>query len=295
MHDTDYILKGFNPKHDFFIGIDSDGCVFDSMDIKHKECFIPLFIKYFNLNQISKFAAEAWEFVNLHSHSRGCNRFIGLIRSMDLLAVRKEIVFQKNDIMNLDGVREWIKKGIALCNSNLKKEIEHPGAFPDLKIAYNWSIDVNNKIEQKDIIPFQSVGENLINMKNNSDIMVISQTPSEEIIREWKSYGIDIFPAIIAGQEYGGKKNQIFHASNGKYKNEKILMIGDSIGDLEAAKANNVLFFPIIPGKEEECWKLFGDEVLNKFYNLSYKGHYEDQLISQFLMNLPDNPYWEFV
>ena len=25
----------------YFIGIDSDGCVFDTMEIEHKECFCP--------------------------------------------------------------------------------------------------------------------------------------------------------------------------------------------------------------------------------------------------------------
>ena len=35
----DYVaqLKTLPRKHEFFIGIDSDGCVFDSMEIKHKE------------------------------------------------------------------------------------------------------------------------------------------------------------------------------------------------------------------------------------------------------------------
>ena len=32
-------------RNDFFIGIDSDGCVFDTMEVKHKECFIPNMIQ----------------------------------------------------------------------------------------------------------------------------------------------------------------------------------------------------------------------------------------------------------
>ena len=43
-------LRDFKPAKDFFVGIDSDGCVFDSMEIKHKECFAPMFIKHFRLN-----------------------------------------------------------------------------------------------------------------------------------------------------------------------------------------------------------------------------------------------------
>jgi hypothetical protein len=35
-------MLSFTPQHEFLVGIDSDGCVFDSMELKHKECFIPV-------------------------------------------------------------------------------------------------------------------------------------------------------------------------------------------------------------------------------------------------------------
>ena len=31
-------------KKDYLLCIDSDGCVMDSMDIKHKNCFAPVFM-----------------------------------------------------------------------------------------------------------------------------------------------------------------------------------------------------------------------------------------------------------
>lgn len=59
MSDPQAPLKEFQPQHDFFVGIDSDGCVFDSMEIKHKECFIPNIIKHWNLQPVSKYARRA--------------------------------------------------------------------------------------------------------------------------------------------------------------------------------------------------------------------------------------------
>jgi len=53
-------------EHAFFVGIDSDGCVFDTMEIKHKECFTPNIIKHWGLQAVSKYAREAAEFVNLY-------------------------------------------------------------------------------------------------------------------------------------------------------------------------------------------------------------------------------------
>ena len=32
-------LQDFQTSNEYFVGLDSDGCVFDSMEIKHKECF----------------------------------------------------------------------------------------------------------------------------------------------------------------------------------------------------------------------------------------------------------------
>jgi len=68
-------LENMKPSHEFFIGIDSDGCVFDSMEVKQKKFFIPNALKYFDLFEISKILQETWEFVNLYSIYRGGNRF----------------------------------------------------------------------------------------------------------------------------------------------------------------------------------------------------------------------------
>jgi hypothetical protein len=84
-------LDSFHATMDFFIGIDSDGCVFDSMEIKHKECFCPNFIRHFNLQPVSRYAREVWEFVNLYSQWRGVNRFFALQEAFALLGERPEV------------------------------------------------------------------------------------------------------------------------------------------------------------------------------------------------------------
>src|SRR5512137_2777641 len=89
--DPQAALKSFRQTQDFFIGIDSDGCAFDTMEIKHKECFIPNIIKYWNLQAVSKYAREAGEFVNLYSKWRGINRWPALVMVFDLLRDRPEV------------------------------------------------------------------------------------------------------------------------------------------------------------------------------------------------------------
>ena len=44
-NDPQRLLREFRKCNEYFVGIDSDGCAFDTMEVKHKECFIPNIIK----------------------------------------------------------------------------------------------------------------------------------------------------------------------------------------------------------------------------------------------------------
>ena len=45
-------------KRNFLVCIDSDGCAFDTMEIKHKECFCPATIYKWELQAVSSRIAE---------------------------------------------------------------------------------------------------------------------------------------------------------------------------------------------------------------------------------------------
>lgn len=89
----DYVeqLKSLPKKQRYFIGFDSDGCVFDTMELKHKECFCPAVIKHLGCQPVSKAAREVWDFVNLYSKTRGCNRFLAIQYFRDLLRKRADV------------------------------------------------------------------------------------------------------------------------------------------------------------------------------------------------------------
>ncbi|MCG8689003.1 MAG: hypothetical protein MI892_29300, partial [Desulfobacterales bacterium] len=67
MSDPVQELKDLKPEKDFFIGFDSDGCVFDSMEIKQKECFCPSFVNNYDMQGAATVARQTLEFVNLYS------------------------------------------------------------------------------------------------------------------------------------------------------------------------------------------------------------------------------------
>ncbi|MGD0384378.1 MAG: HAD family hydrolase, partial [Thermoguttaceae bacterium] len=111
----------FTRKHDYLVGVDSDGCAFDTMELKHKECFIPNIINYWELQGVSKYAREAAEFVNLYSKSRGINRFPALIEVLEWLQKRTEVKARGVEISIPQPLRDWIKRETKLGNPALEK------------------------------------------------------------------------------------------------------------------------------------------------------------------------------
>ena len=75
-------------------------------------------------------------------------------------------------------------------------------------------------------------------------------------------------------------------------KNERILIVGDSPGDLNAAKNINAKFFPIIPTKENQSWELFNNKYCNYFLNGVFSNFIEQQQINKFKSVLNINPFW---
>ncbi len=77
-----------------------------------------------------------------------------------------------------------------------------------------------------------------------------------------------------------------------KYDNDKILVIGDSPGDLYAAKNVEALFYPILPTKEIHAWDNFNKEYLDVFLKGDYSGEKEKRQIEEFNTILKSTPPW---
>ena len=292
MNDPAQVLRDFKPAKEFFIGIDSDGCIFDSMEIKHKECFTPMFIKHFRLQAVSKYAREVWEFVNLYSKDRGANRFPALSKAVRLLGARAPVQARGVTMPDIAGLDEWIRRETKLGNATLNAEVK--GGNKALEQIKVWSDAVNRAVEDMvhGVPPFPLVRESLEKLNANADAMCISQTPGDALKREWAEHGLDRFVKMIAGQEMGTKTEHLSFAAKAKYAPTKILMVGDAPGDFKAAKGNDALFFPINPGREEKCWERFFGEALDRFFKGTYAGDYEATLVKEFDACLPERPDW---
>ncbi len=66
----------------------------------------------------------------------------------------------------------------------------------------------------------------------------------------------------------------------------------DAASDLKAAQDNGVLFYPIVPGKENESWKELETTAFGCFTARTYPGVKMDGYVSAFLNSLPETVVW---
>ena len=284
----------FIPRRKFFIGFDSDGCVFDSMEIKHRECFIPALIWKWDLQAVSKYARECHEFVNLYSTWRGINRYPALVRTLELLAARIESRDRGYIPRDISPLKTWIANEKHLGNSTLAAAVAQ-SHDPLLALTLEWSELVNARITEMvyGVPPFPLVRESLLRARADCDILVVSQTPAAALRREWEEHNINSFAQCICGQEMGSKEQHLAATCVGKYAHDHTLMIGDAPGDLKAARSADALFFPIIPNHEVESWQRFSSEGYSHFMKGQFRGAYQNALLAEFEKALPSKAPWE--
>ena len=284
-------MYDFTPKYDYLVGIDSDGCAFDTMELKHKECFIPNIINHWELQGVSKYAREAAEFVNLYSKSRGINRFPALVEALQWLQKRPEVKARGVNIEIPQSLLQWIDGETKLGNPALEKAVSasHDAALTQ---TLKWSLAVNQSVTDmvRGVPPFPLVRESLQLLSQKADNLVVSATPQEALVREWDEHDLTQFVVAICGQEIGTKKESLQAAA--KYAADHTLMIGDAPGDYKAAVANKALFYPINPGAEEASWRRFHDEGIERFLSGTFAGEYQQSLLDEFDSFLPEKPPW---
>ncbi|MDQ1296513.1 MAG: family hydrolase [Bacteroidota bacterium] len=209
--------------------------------------------------------------------------------------MRPEIKARNFTVPSAVSLIEWTNMETKLGNPALKRYADEVND-PFIALTLEWSLKVNEDIEKMvfGIAPFPYVKNCLEKMKSMADIMVVSQTPLEALKREWEENNIDHYVRMIAGQEYGTKGEHLKYGAKGKYPDNKILMIGDANGDLKAAKSNGLLFFPVNPGKEEDSWEKLFREGLDRFFDGTFEGAYEEDLIREFKTYLPEHPHWKY-
>ena len=242
------------------IALDSDGCVFNSMEIKQREAIYPAFIQSWDLEDIQEIVIECYSHVGLYSETRGLPRFASLLKAVELLQTRSD----HPNIPTLTALKKLIQNNPSLNEADLKELLEKNTSL-ELKQIGQWNSLVNEKIAiaQKNIQPFENAKKAIPQLAARTTLVVVSTTPEAHLHEEWERTGLKQYTQDIFGLESGGKAETLAKLAK-QYPREEMLMVGDALGDAEAANANTIGFFLIRPGDEENSWQ----ELLKQFSSI---------------------------
>ena len=269
-------------RKDYLFCIDSDGCAMDTMDIKHIRCFGPCMIEEWKLFKWEKPILERWNVINLYSMTRGINRFKGLARALN------EINESYCRIEDVDILDKWVEESSELSNQALSKAIDDSNSMI-LRKALSWSERVNERIDNlsdDEKVPFDGVREALEYAHGYGDIAIVSSANRQAVEDEWKMHNLLEYVDIIMTQDVGSKVFCIGELLKKGYDRNKVLMVGDAPGDLNAAAKNGVNYYPILVKHEKESWDEFVNKAVVKLISGEYEGKYQQEKIEAFNKNL---------
>ncbi|EFW38884.1 HAD family hydrolase [Treponema phagedenis] len=286
--------NSFKKEKEYILCVDSDGCAMDTMNYKHIKCFGPLAADVWNITQRESFL-QIWNEINLFSKTRGINRFKALV--LALRAIQKkdaDCASPKDIIGDFSYLAEWVYSAPVLSNQALEHAIDEKRdsisdrEMKQLEQALTWSKRVNEHIQalHDEARPFNGVFDALQKLHEKVHIAVVSSANSDAIYSEWGKFDLLRFTDLIFGQESGSKAACIKTILSYAFDPKKVLMVGDSPGDLQAAESNSVFFYPILFGKEQESWDVLCRTAVPKLLEGCYGGIYQDGLKKQFTEHL---------
>ena len=279
------IFDTFERKHDYLVCVDSDGCVMDTMNCKHFNCFGPCMVTEWGLEEWKDAILERWNVINLFSMTRGINRFKGLAMALG------EINEQYTPITGIAALQHWADTAPALSNDGVAKAAEE-ATDPDAKLvltkALAWSKAVNAsivKLPEELKVPYDGAREGLAAAHTFADVAMVSSANRDAVEEEWGKFGLLEHTDIVLAQDVGSKAACIKEMLKFGYDVNKVVMVGDAPGDCDAAEKNGVHYYPILVNHEKESW----DEAIAVAFRKLCDGEYAEYGAAkkqEFLRNL---------
>lgn len=279
------IFDTFERKHDYLVCVDSDGCVMDTMNCKHFNCFGPCMVTEWGLEEWKDEILDRWNVINLFSMTRGINRFKGLAMALG------EINEKYTKIVGVEALQYWADTAPALSNDGAAKAAAE-AADPDTKLvltkALNWSKAVNAAIVELDEslkVPYNGAKEGLAAAHAFADVAMVSSANRDAVEEEWGKFGLLEHTDIVLAQDVGSKAACIREMLKFGYDPHKVVMVGDAPGDCDSAEKNGVYYYPILVNHEKESW----DEAIAVGFGKLQSGQYAEygaEKKQEFLRNL---------
>lgn len=307
------------------VGVDIDGCVDPGM-YKHETGFAVASLYEYKLQMITPIGMRAWMFVNCYSLDRGISRFVALYKWADILRNTPAVAATNVEIPDFKFLRRWQAVTKSLSPESLGAYLEAAdfsavmqagdtgeAVRDELAQVLRWSKRVDELAHEasENLHPFPEAARAIRRMHElGVDVCAVSGTPEKHVIGHLEEYGlIDCFQAVYA-QQAGKKHLSLSHIFCGSHENvegktlldtnapqyDLVMMFGDAPQDYKECKQANkklggseekpVRMFFIEAGRENETWKFYCDNVLDKFVSNTWSVEEEQKLINKGLANL---------
>jgi phosphoglycolate phosphatase-like HAD superfamily hydrolase len=266
-------MKDYNKSSEYLICVDNDGTVMDTMLLKHKFAIAPAFFETYKVQDFDGKKMDHWLKTNLFTKNRGVNRFLALDEMIDYLGIGS---------VDQEDYKTWLKNTNHMSISSLKEELDKKTNSISLNLAYKWSMLVNDylsNLEKPQI--FNNAYDVLKKYHNIVDFVGVSTANIKALTSDWTEGKVIDFFKSLGSQEDGVKSLIISNLIKKGYKKENILMVGDANGDYIAAMDNNIKYFPMIPGQEDDSW-LELDNAIEKLMNHNFDEEYQEKLLENY-------------
>lgn len=278
---SDFFTK-YGKKKEYLICVDSGGCVMDSMEVVHSRCFGPYLVDEWKLEVWRDEVLKRWREINISSLTRGINRF------QALCILLEEMNREYCRIEDLDSLLQWTKTDPELSNRSLARAACESGSVC-LRQALRWSEASNraiNRLGAEEKPPFEGVCQALARAHRYADVAVLSSADLRAVLDEWDLCGLLEHTDLVLARDLGSKKECVRALLDKGYNPRRALLIGDTMEDMEAARANGVPFFPILAGHERESWGEFSRSGLRSMLSGAYTERCQLEKHRQFRANL---------
>lgn len=263
------------------IALDSDGCVYDTMEAKCCVYTVPEVLRHWKLDDVRQEVEDFYRSYSLTGVTRGANRFLTLHALFRHLL--KSAPPERYGLEHMGLFLQMAESGEQLSVPAFEQVYEQTGDT-GIKQIIDWAMDVNAnvKVGAPDIQTFPLVRESMEKIKQHANLAVVSTASMLTLEREWQNFGFIRYPDAILGHEYGDKWDMITRLLAEGFAPEDCLMIGDSFWDYRGSRVCGVRFYPIIAEREAESWHTLYHTVLDAFFDNAYTREMESGYLSQF-------------
>lgn len=261
-------------RSDFAIALDFDGVCKLFSEHKHQIMSTLLFLHLYEFQRVPfKVYKQSYNYINFQSAIAGKERFLCVNELAKYLTEKG----YKCYLPGLDkAVKELQSQGLKLSEQNLKKY----EAYEDVARALAWSAEVNKKVDGLTEIGLTPgiYDYIFVPFKDTCDYFVVTTATEGSLPWLMEKESIDFIMRYF-GQETATKAESLTALTFSGYS--CVFMFGDSLEDSRASYAamderaenTNIIFVPVIPGQEEDCF-FRGKEIIE----LAMAGHIDEAI-----------------